>query len=231
MHHDPRGGQPTRSGAEDRFGIYESIDTPVAVMTFGYCGLFSYSTYNGTLIPFVSVGLEYLYRELFGQSGGVSAREWMRRSTVTDQAAYGAEPMLQEINLHLINRSGTTSPIGVSELFFAHNNYFLETSWLRDPASRWLFRTPGAIPFEEHQRPAVEWLLMPFATKDAKEPPRWAKEMRLSPERNANAVRLDDVSDTFWDDVHGFSVVTVYPGGANRHEYVSLPATNKRLFK
>jgi len=229
MHHDPRGGQPTRSGTEEKFGIYEAIDTPVAVMTFGYGGLFSYSTRNGVFIPIVSVGLEYLYRAVFGVEGGLTAREWMRRCSLGDSEAYGAKPLLKAINSHL---AGTYACPGISELFFAHNNYFLETQWLRDPASRWLFRTPGTVQWTGSERPLWETaFLLPFATKDAQEPPKWAQEMRVPEGLNAKVVRLDDVSDTFFDRVHGFSVVTVSHCGPNKTDYISLPATSKPVFK
>jgi hypothetical protein len=229
MHHDPRAGQPLETGTEHRFGIYETIDTPVAIATFGYGGLFSYSTRNGLFLPLVSAPLEYGYRHMYGVEGGL-AREWMRRGTFWDSDAYCARPLAEAISAHLTEATNTNRRAGISEMFFAHNNLPAEARWLRDPASRLLFRTPGDAPWAGKEYSFWERLIFPFVTKDAKEPPGWARKMRVPANRNARVVRLDDVSDTFFDKYHGFVVVDVHTEGPNKLHHISLPETKRKLF-
>jgi hypothetical protein len=203
----------------------------VATATFGYGGLFSYSTRNGLFLPLLSAPLEYGYRHMYGVEGEL-AREWMRRDTFGDSDAYCAGPLTKAISEHLLEASNASGRAGISEIFFAHNNRPTESQWLRDPVSRLLFRTPGDAPWTGEEYSFLDNLIRPFATKDAKEPPDWARKMKVRSDHNARVVRLDDVSDTFFDKYHGFVVVDVQgKGRSNKLHHVSLPETTRKLFQ
>jgi hypothetical protein len=176
MHHDPRGAQPVDGrDREERFGIYETIDTPLAVATFGYLGLFSYATLNGIYLPLVSAGLEYSYRGLVGVRGPL-AREWMRR-WFWDRSAYGARELISAFNTHL-GKAHTERRGGIRAFFFAHNNAAMESRWLRDEESRLLFRGPDEPPWKS--TPVKDLLLSMWnliATVDESKPPAWARDV------------------------------------------------------
>ncbi len=222
MHHDPRGGQPDASTAvEARFGIYEAIDTPIGILTCGYGGLFSYGTRTGIYTPLAAVGLEYLYRSLVGVKGSL-AREWMQHSTL-DGDAYNARGVVRAIQCHLADR-GNGRP-GLEALFFAHDNVPGRSQWVRDEVDGHPFRERTSLPWRGRSRGLLSAIASIFVTIDPDEPSRWARISRVPPGRNAQVIRLDDVSDTFWDTYHGFTVFRV----GRDHGTVSIEAREVSL--
>ncbi len=223
MHHDPRAAYPVDGrDREEGFGIYETIETPVAMSTFGYFG-FSYATYNAVYIPLWSATAEYVYRLMFGVTGPLT-REWMRRS-FWSESSYGAKELIETINARLGH--ATEDSGGVRALFLAHNNTPMNSKWLRDGRSRLLFRDPKEPEWRES--PVIDSLMCAlhwFVTRDESKPPPWARAITVPPERNADVVRLDDVSDTFHDDNHGFMIVECVSEGRLRSLHVPLPTAH-----
>lgn len=229
MHHDPRAAYPVAGRPEEvGFGNYETIDTPIAALTFGYFGSFSYGTWNGIYVPLISAPAEWLYRSLVGVKDRL-VREWMRRC-YWEESTYGAKELVTTIGAHL-HRPGDieASRTGIRSMFFAHNNSPLVSKWLRDEDSRLLFRGRDEAEWRVSSiRECLMNLVHLFVTVDDKIPPAWAREVTVD-RGNADVVRLDDVSDSWHDDLHGFSLVHL--GGAQdvfEIEHVPLPTTHRR---
>ncbi len=226
MHHDPRAFQPIPGNPsyESYAGIYETLDTPVHVLTLGYGGLFSYGLRTSIFLPFVSPFLEFTYRATVGSRAGLGAREWSRKC-YWDSSAYGASWLINVINDHLQSPSVRSRGDGIAGVFFAHNNIPLESHWLRETQSRHLLDDP----YEPHEEDA--WYMKVFrniyhlfATMDDVEPPAWAQRVRVRPGKNARVYRVDDVSDTFHDKRHGFSLMKVGKRGVENFR-IALPLT------
>ncbi|MFG0319838.1 MAG: metallophosphoesterase [Planctomycetota bacterium JB042] len=218
MHHDPRAAQPSKGGpSEVRFGLYDDLDSPVGAATMGYLGI-GYSPTIGLYVPLLTPIAEFLYRAAIGSPGGLG-QEWHRKWFWCDDP-YGGRSLIEAINLWLDVEPGRAP---VRHVFLAHNNVPTWSDWIRDERWRYLFRVPN----DDAYRQSGQWsgilkhLALPFVTIRPTEPPEWARSMRVSGKGNARVIRLDDVSDDFFNNQHGFHLVVVNPA-ANLGDQVRI---------
>jgi hypothetical protein len=172
MHHDPRGAVPTKSGyAEQQFGLYDAIDTPISQLTLGHAGLGN-SPRTGLYIPVVSFFGTFLWRGIsigIGDDAGTFQQAWMRKpdwgwSVIPetrwprffDHEGYNAKGLIEIINCNLSGRTipgpPRTSlrnagpcedpPTGVSQILFAHDNVPVESEWADRNERGAVFREP-----------------------------------------------------------------------------------------
>jgi hypothetical protein len=172
MHHDPRAAVPTKAGyAEQQFGLYDPIDTPISQLTLGHLGLGN-SPRTGLYIPIVSFFGTFLWRGIsigIGDDAGTFQQEWMRRPDwgwsafpetrwprFFDHEAYNAKGLIESLNCNLAGRTAPGSPrasfvrtgpcedppTGVSQILFAHDNVPVESEWAARDERGAVFREP-----------------------------------------------------------------------------------------
>jgi hypothetical protein len=249
MHHDPRASVPTKAGyAEEQFGRYDAIDTPISKLTMGHAGLGN-SPDTGLYLPVVSFLGTFIWRNLeigFAETGSWQ-QVWMRRPDwgapslpearwprFFDHEAYNAKGLIEVINCNLAGRTAPSAPPtllrgaelcqqprgSISHILFAHDNVPVDTTWT-DPTER------GAV-FRE---PTSGWLWRStqlsvpsqigsavFGLKYRNGTPPDWAQHMLLNESQGNARVLRMDDVGDHGNYHGFHVITLYADGETKPE-------------